>query len=677
MLSNPDFAKPFYLATDASKYGLGAVLYQKGKTESKKEYKYIKFVSRALSGSEIHYGATKRELFAIVFAIEKLKEYLWGVKFVVETDHNALTYMFTQKKVNSTIANWLETILEYDFTVVHCPGIQHVLPDALSRFYDEDDPNVLRQDQAFSMLSEKATDISSMEDEHRDLEVVPDYESRKSLVNRAHLMGHFGARAMSAAIKNDGYTWKGIRDDCQLEVSKCLMCQRFNVGRHGYHPLKNLKALMPFDHVSIDLKEMPTSNRGNRYYLLLIDVATRYVILRPLAAKDMCSVASTLFNVFCDMGFPLTISMDNGAEFVNSVMERIVEISRMDRRLFTPYHHRGNGIAERAIKTTSDGIYKQLQGRDQDWDLFLPSMQLFYNLKVAELTGSTPYSLMFARSANKFTESGSSNLVVDVQELKRRLDLMTEVVYPAIKTKSDIAHRKRNQIFEKNHQILYTDIADGALVMVRDEKRSSKSEPRYEGPFTVVRRNKGGVYILRGRDGSEYTRPGHVLKLVHPEILDAATAADSPESKIGVVEKILNHRMKKGFKEHEYLVKWKDVPAVYNEWVFHRDFHDHGPIRSYWKQKQKAARQLDDESNRRVRFAISETEEVDNHSENSVLTAEAVDDCNGTRGRDNDRVLLSPDDPSVPVVLQSDLGPHWSIPRETKRAKNTGINYRE
>jgi len=45
--------------------------------------------------------------------------------------------------------------------------------------------------------------------------------------------------------------------------------------------------------------------------------------------------------------------------------------------------------------------------------------------------------------------------------------IMTKVIYPAIKN-------HMNAIFEKNHQILQNDLADGAIVMIRDEKSSAK-----------------------------------------------------------------------------------------------------------------------------------------------------------------------------------------------------------
>jgi hypothetical protein len=153
-------------------------------------------------------------------------------------------------------------------------------------------------------------------------------------------------------------------------------------------------------------------------------------------------------------------------------MSHLVEISKMDRRLFTPYHHRGNGITERAVRTSSDAIYKLLEGHDKEWDKYLPSVQLYMNLKTSDLTGSTPYSLMFARAANKFMETDNEDsLPANLDVLKERLDLMTQVVYPAIKKRSDKIHEKRNAAFEKNNQIRHTDFPDGAVVMIKEREK--------------------------------------------------------------------------------------------------------------------------------------------------------------------------------------------------------------
>ncbi len=126
---------------------------------------------------------------------------------------------------------------------------------------------------------------------------------------------------------------------------------------HGY-PRSSMVARYPFDHICIDLKEMPTSDSGNNYYLLVIDVATRFVLLRALEDKAAYTVAQTLFQICTDICFPKIIQSDNGSEFLNEVMTSTKALANVMERLIAPYSHKSNGMAERA-----SGAYR-LQGID-------------------------------------------------------------------------------------------------------------------------------------------------------------------------------------------------------------------------------------------------------------------------------------------------------------------------
>jgi len=67
----PDFKIPYDLTTDASVCGIGAVLSQN-----------ITMISRILEDCELNYATNERELLAIVWAIGKLQNYLYGTKEV-------------------------------------------------------------------------------------------------------------------------------------------------------------------------------------------------------------------------------------------------------------------------------------------------------------------------------------------------------------------------------------------------------------------------------------------------------------------------------------------------------------------------------------------------------------------------------------------------------------------
>jgi hypothetical protein len=78
---------------DASDYAMGVVLRQ---TKDRK-YHAISYASKTLTGPQLNYATTKKELLAVVFAIDKFKSYLVGAKVIVYTDHAALKYLLTKK----------------------------------------------------------------------------------------------------------------------------------------------------------------------------------------------------------------------------------------------------------------------------------------------------------------------------------------------------------------------------------------------------------------------------------------------------------------------------------------------------------------------------------------------------------------------------------------------------
>jgi RNase H-like domain found in reverse transcriptase len=88
-----------------------------------------------MTPAEYNYPIYDKEILAIIQALIEWRVELTGITstFDILTDHRALKYFMTTKRLNSRQANWAEQLLQYRFTIRYRPGKQNTVADALSR----------------------------------------------------------------------------------------------------------------------------------------------------------------------------------------------------------------------------------------------------------------------------------------------------------------------------------------------------------------------------------------------------------------------------------------------------------------------------------------------------------------------------------------------------------------
>ena len=111
VLRLPDQSKQFLLRTDASNLGLGAVLLQ----EHEDGVYQVLYLSRKLNGAEKNYSVVERECLAVVRAVSKLRVYLYGREFVLQTDHRPLVYLDHAKLTNARVMRWALTLQPFRY----------------------------------------------------------------------------------------------------------------------------------------------------------------------------------------------------------------------------------------------------------------------------------------------------------------------------------------------------------------------------------------------------------------------------------------------------------------------------------------------------------------------------------------------------------------------------------
>ena len=67
--------------------------------------------------------------------------------------------------------------------------------------------------------------------------ITPPPKDRDNIINKAHLLGHFGITAVEDTIHKDyNMHWTHLRNDIHRIISNCDRCSHFNIAKVGYHP---------------------------------------------------------------------------------------------------------------------------------------------------------------------------------------------------------------------------------------------------------------------------------------------------------------------------------------------------------------------------------------------------------------------------------------------------------
>ena len=132
---DPSLDEPIWVICDASASGVGAV-YGQGPTWQ--TCRPAGFMSKKFTAAQHNYRVFEMETIAILEALLKWEDKLIGNRINVVTDHRALEFFKTQRKLSSRQMRWMEYLSRFDYDIQYVKGVSNKVADSLSRYYQSD-----------------------------------------------------------------------------------------------------------------------------------------------------------------------------------------------------------------------------------------------------------------------------------------------------------------------------------------------------------------------------------------------------------------------------------------------------------------------------------------------------------------------------------------------------------
>ena len=193
-----------------------------------------------------------------------------------------------------------------------------------------------------------------------------------------------------------------MNKDIRKYIATCALCHREKAKAQQY-PLEMTEIPdRPFDKIAIDLvTECDTSTSGNKHILTIIDHLTGWPEAYPIPDKTADTIVSTFINKYLPIHMcPWYILLDNGTEFKNGLMDKILQQLGIDCIFSAPYHPQSNGELEIFHKYLKPTLKKLCEKDPTNWDKYLNQVLASYRVTPNLATAETPFFLIYGWDPN-------------------------------------------------------------------------------------------------------------------------------------------------------------------------------------------------------------------------------------------------------------------------------------
>lgn len=209
-------------------------------------------------------------------------------------------------------------------------------------------------------------------------------------------MGHLGIERTLDLVRTRFY-WPRMAADVEKKVKTCDRCVLRKSLPEKAAPLVTIKSTRPLELVCMDFLSIEPDRSNIKDVLVLTDHFTKYAIAVPTPNQKAQTVAKCLWdNFIVHYGIPERLHSDQGPDFESHIIKELCNILGVHKIRTTPYHPRGNPV-ERFNRTLLS-MLGTLENKDKSqWHSFVKPLVHAYNCTKNDVTGYSPYELMYGR----------------------------------------------------------------------------------------------------------------------------------------------------------------------------------------------------------------------------------------------------------------------------------------
>ena len=545
LLSQFNESLPVIIHTDASNYGIGAVCSQ---LKNNREH-VISYASRVLNSAEVKYNTSEKECLALIWALSKFREYVFGRPVTVYTDHMALLSL--QKTTNSKnlrLARWSLALQESDITIKHRRGVLNGNADAISRVIPFPERSSLSEksqipstvnslvgiDYRSHLISEQRSDpilseiinkikLKSICKEtkhfslldnilyynnpinHKLLICIPTSMINEILyAHHDHFMSsHPGIDRTYLKIKNKFYV-NNLKKHVTNYVRNCITCAKRNSSN-----TKKIGLMHPgqiyniFDKIYVDLiGPLVETKHKNKFIIVCIDYFSKYVITKACKYANSASLAKFLIeNVFLMYGVSREIVLDNAKMNRSKIISEITARIGTKPIYISAYHHQAAGAVERVNRTIQEALSKYIDKNQENWDIHLPSVTFGLNTAPHTSTQYSPYEILYGRPPNLPLDILLDTPTVPYLQVSQRIRM--EVKQNLLLAQKRYSKNYNKARLEKSYPV-------NSKVMISDLSpkpgTSKKLNFKFQGPYVIVKQISPLHYKIKPVNSPSYKK---------------------------------------------------------------------------------------------------------------------------------------------------------------------------